>query len=264
MIGTATPHYRDVNVGLEDIADNPETQEPRDDVDYLMALSVASESRSIDRSSSVSVTSAASRSGGRPAFSRIARRCCRYPSIVFSVLLGTGTSPLSIFFFARSSLTVRLAIWKAYIGDAPLLTARTYSRSNRSAAAVLFFRRWSRFSRAERWDSFMVVPRSDRVKYPALCQGETPTPRETHLSRGFLDFEDSRFFCFVLNQPSERRFPNMSTLSRIRTAFTISDNDDSPPYECKTCGARFRLRRQVCPECGGCTLDRINWPSDDC
>lgn len=54
----------------------------------------------------------------------------------------------------------------------------------------------------------------------------------------------------------------MSALSRVKTAFTSSNGDESHPYECKSCGARFRLQQQVCPECGGYTLDRIEWSSE--
>lgn len=31
-------------------------------------------------------------------------------------------------------------------------------------------------------------------------------------------------------------------------------------YECEDCGARFDLDRQTCPDCGGCTIDRVDWP----
>ena len=51
----------------------------------------------------------------------------------------------------------------------------------------------------------------------------------------------------------------VSTLARVRAAFTGPDRDDPLPYECRTCGARFELQRQVCPECGGYTFDRIDW-----
>jgi len=30
-------------------------------------------------------------------------------------------------------------------------------------------------------------------------------------------------------------------------------------YECVRCGARFELDRQICPDCGGCTIDRADW-----
>jgi rRNA maturation endonuclease Nob1 len=54
----------------------------------------------------------------------------------------------------------------------------------------------------------------------------------------------------------------MSTLSRVKAAITSSDPANSHPYECKTCGARFSRQHQVCPECGGYTLDRIDWSSE--
>lgn len=30
-------------------------------------------------------------------------------------------------------------------------------------------------------------------------------------------------------------------------------------YECKGCEARFEMRRQVCPECGGYRIERVDW-----
>jgi uncharacterized OB-fold protein len=51
----------------------------------------------------------------------------------------------------------------------------------------------------------------------------------------------------------------MGTLSRIRAVFSDADTGDVHLYECKSCGAHFALRRQVCPKCGGYTLDRIDW-----
>jgi rRNA maturation endonuclease Nob1 len=56
--------------------------------------------------------------------------------------------------------------------------------------------------------------------------------------------------------------PTVSTLTRVRDAVMDPDRDDPLPYECRTCGARFELQRQVCPECGGYTLDRLDWSSD--
>jgi rRNA maturation endonuclease Nob1 len=56
----------------------------------------------------------------------------------------------------------------------------------------------------------------------------------------------------------------MSTLSRVRAAFTMSTEDERHPYECTNCGARFALQRQVCPECGGYSLDRTEWCSGEC
>lgn len=32
------------------------------------------------------------------------------------------------------------------------------------------------------------------------------------------------------------------------------------PYECQGCGARFGSQRQVCPTCGGYTIERTDWP----
>ena len=50
----------------------------------------------------------------------------------------------------------------------------------------------------------------------------------------------------------------MSTFSRLRAAFTTADDSEHHSYECKTCGARFVLHRQVCPECGGYSFARID------
>jgi rRNA maturation endonuclease Nob1 len=35
------------------------------------------------------------------------------------------------------------------------------------------------------------------------------------------------------------------------------------PYACQTCGARFDSQRQVCPACGGYTIERTDWPRLD-
>jgi rRNA maturation endonuclease Nob1 len=56
----------------------------------------------------------------------------------------------------------------------------------------------------------------------------------------------------------------MSTLTRIRAAFTTSNDGKRRPYECTSCGARFALQRQVCTECGGYSLDRTDWSFEEC
>lgn len=53
----------------------------------------------------------------------------------------------------------------------------------------------------------------------------------------------------------------MSTLNRVKQAFTSDDTDELRPYECESCGARFRLEYYVCPECGGYSIDRAEWSS---
>lgn len=42
---------------------------------------------------------------------------------------------------------------------------------------------------------------------------------------------------------------------------TDADTADDPvgTYECKSCGAAFDLDRQTCPDCGGFTIDRVDW-----
>ena len=69
------------------------------------------------------------------------------------------------------------------------------------------------------------------------------------------------FILWGVNTP--HRWIAMSTLGRVKTAFTRADRGESDPYECKSCGARFRLQRQVCPECGGYTFDRVEWSSSN-
>jgi rRNA maturation endonuclease Nob1 len=71
------------------------------------------------------------------------------------------------------------------------------------------------------------------------------------------------FSYMSLNERYERG-SSMSTLSRVRAAFTTSTEDERHPYECTNCGAQFALQRQVCPECGGYSLDRTEWCSEEC
>jgi rubrerythrin len=35
--------------------------------------------------------------------------------------------------------------------------------------------------------------------------------------------------------------------------------DEAGSYECQACGTPFEDQRQVCPECGGCHIDRTDW-----
>ena len=67
---------------------------------------------------------------------------------------------------------------------------------------------------------------------------------------------------FSLSEYYERQLI-MSPFSRLRAAFTTADDGEYLSYECKTCGARFVLQRQVCPECGGYSFDHIDWSSND-
>ena len=45
-------------------------------------------------------------------------------------------------------------------------------------------------------------------------------------------------------------------LSRV-----VRDTQSEETYECVDCESRFVLNRQTCPDCGGCTIDRIEWDS---
>ena len=51
----------------------------------------------------------------------------------------------------------------------------------------------------------------------------------------------------------------MSTLTQLRAVFTSNDQEDSYPYECLGCEACFIAQRQVCPECGGYSIERTDW-----
>jgi rRNA maturation endonuclease Nob1 len=50
----------------------------------------------------------------------------------------------------------------------------------------------------------------------------------------------------------------MSILSELRDQFTANDATELP-YECQACGTQFAVQHQVCPECGGYTIDRAEW-----
>ncbi len=41
----------------------------------------------------------------------------------------------------------------------------------------------------------------------------------------------------------------------------VRDTQSEETYECVNCESRFVLDRQTCPDCGGCTIDRIEWDS---
>jgi rRNA maturation endonuclease Nob1 len=47
----------------------------------------------------------------------------------------------------------------------------------------------------------------------------------------------------------------MSTFTRIKRLLTV----DGGGYECLACNARFDRQYQVCPECGGYDIRRVEW-----
>ncbi|WP_435179203.1 hypothetical protein [Halorussus sp. AFM4] len=51
----------------------------------------------------------------------------------------------------------------------------------------------------------------------------------------------------------------MSLTDKIARVVGATGGESDGTYECKTCGATFTLDRQTCPDCGGCTIDRIDW-----
>ncbi len=38
-----------------------------------------------------------------------------------------------------------------------------------------------------------------------------------------------------------------------------SESETDCPYECRGCNAAFTVQYQVCPECGGYTIERNDW-----
>jgi rRNA maturation endonuclease Nob1 len=54
----------------------------------------------------------------------------------------------------------------------------------------------------------------------------------------------------------------MSVLDELREQFAADDATEFP-YECQACETRFAVQYQVCPECGGYTIDRAEWVHSD-
>jgi rRNA maturation endonuclease Nob1 len=53
----------------------------------------------------------------------------------------------------------------------------------------------------------------------------------------------------------------MSEIIAVLKQYVSPTRSPAPsPYECQTCGARFNTQRQVCPACGGYTIERTDWP----
>lgn len=53
----------------------------------------------------------------------------------------------------------------------------------------------------------------------------------------------------------------MNIVSALKQEFTDTSPTEKPPYECGSCGTRFELQRHVCPQCGGYSIERTEWPS---
>ena len=51
----------------------------------------------------------------------------------------------------------------------------------------------------------------------------------------------------------------MSLTGKLARMVWDAEPDADETYECKDCETRFTLDRQTCPDCGGCTIDRIDW-----
>jgi len=51
----------------------------------------------------------------------------------------------------------------------------------------------------------------------------------------------------------------MRVIGRIRSAFADEASGD---YRCQECGAEFELDRQVCPVCGGCHIEAVEWSEE--
>jgi hypothetical protein len=52
----------------------------------------------------------------------------------------------------------------------------------------------------------------------------------------------------------------MDILTPLTQYLPSAHSPDQSPYECQSCCTRFDSQRQVCPACGGYTIERIHWP----
>lgn len=52
----------------------------------------------------------------------------------------------------------------------------------------------------------------------------------------------------------------MNIVTTLKQEITNTDPPEPLPYECGSCGVRFELQRHVCPDCGGYTIERTEWP----
>ena len=60
----------------------------------------------------------------------------------------------------------------------------------------------------------------------------------------------------IMTPRDVRRF-QMGTLDRVRAAF--SEDDTRPDYACLACENGYDVQHHVCPECGGYSVERIDW-----
>jgi lipopolysaccharide biosynthesis regulator YciM len=47
----------------------------------------------------------------------------------------------------------------------------------------------------------------------------------------------------------------MAFIQKVVRAVSAGTARTPTPYECVTCGARYRVQYYVCPECGGFSID---------
>ncbi len=48
-------------------------------------------------------------------------------------------------------------------------------------------------------------------------------------------------------------------LSELISWWGNNTQADTLTYKCTSCGARFELQRQACPECSGYSIERCSW-----
>lgn len=51
----------------------------------------------------------------------------------------------------------------------------------------------------------------------------------------------------------------MSVIGKLSAVFSTDEQTHTPPYACQCCGCRFAVQYQVCPECGGYSIERSDW-----
>lgn len=60
----------------------------------------------------------------------------------------------------------------------------------------------------------------------------------------------------IITTQDVRRF-QMGTLDRVLDAF--SEDDTRPEYACLACETGYDIQYHVCPECGGYSVERLDW-----